>query len=235
MVKWQNSEDNEFDPISAEKSNPQDINDTAYNIKRCNRCGSILTNGICTSCKKIRSVKRKRRVVIIYAAVIILSCLATLVAILFYFLKSEKDTPVISLASDLTLTEKFTDRKITDPDSAVKAVADVSEELGIADPEKELSVISSNTFAGYDIYRMQQYYEGLEVYGHQLILSSDENNDAYFLFSDYEDVKSVELEPKITAEQAEQAAAETVGGYPVELNAEVEDELCIYSDEGLQS
>lgn len=78
------------------------------------------------------------------------------------------------LESDyVAMTNGFTEAKVVDEKSALDAVATVAEELGISDVEKELKVSDVNKVDEDSYYRMQQYYNGIPVYGKTVVLSAD--------------------------------------------------------------
>ena len=79
--------------------------------------------------------------------------------------------------------EGFTDVKVTDEKSALEAVASVAEIIGIKDVEKDLKVVSTNTIDGDSFYRMQQQYNGIPVYGKEIILSVNDKGLAVGLNS----------------------------------------------------
>lgn len=189
---------------------------------------------------KYDNIKRKRfqnRIILIIACLLaILLCVIAIFMIRKKLIKPQSN----ELKTDVTIQKlalnyQFTDRKITDSDSAVKAISDVADQLGIADPEKELTVISNDSIDGYDIYRMQQYYEGYKVFGHQIIVSADKSDNAYSLFSDYTDVSNVELKTAITAQQAEQAASKYISDRFSNFQLKTDDEMFIYSQDNIQA
>ena len=110
-------------------------------------------------------------------------------------IKSEGDS------AKMMLSENFTNRKIVDEKSAIDAIADVSDVLGIDDAEKEFICINKSSIEGYDVYRLQQVYEGYEVFGHQVIVTVDPDDDPYSVISDYQNVKGLDLTPKLSADK----------------------------------
>ena len=79
--------------------------------------------------------------------------------------------------------EGFTDVKVTDEKSALEAVASVAEVIGISDVEKELIITSTDYADGDTFYRMQQQYNGIPVYGKEIVLSVNDKGSALGLNS----------------------------------------------------
>ena len=106
------------------------------------------------------------------------------------------DTVALSNENYVGFGEGFTDVKVTDESSAVKAVATVADTLGIADAEKELRVTDTASFDGETYYRMQQYYQGSPVYGRSVVLVADEQGTAVSLSANTAKIdRSAETEP----------------------------------------
>ena len=106
---------------------------------------------------------------------------------------------------DICLTEGFTDRFVTDADSAIQAAADAAPVLGLQDAEEELAVQSINTVDDVTYYRMQQYYEGIPVYGRTLTLAAEESGAAVLLSSNYTSISGNSVIGSISPETAAQS------------------------------
>ena len=106
------------------------------------------------------------------------------------------DTVALSNENYVGFGEGFTDVKVTDESSAVKAVATVADTLGIADAEQELRVTDTASFDGETYYRMQQYYQGSPVYGRSVVLVADEQGTAVSLSANTAKIdRSAKTEP----------------------------------------
>ncbi len=79
--------------------------------------------------------------------------------------------------------ENFTDVKIIDNESALKAVNSISSQLGLANATEELKVTYSTNVGETTYYRMQQYYQGFPVYGRTVALSANDSGNATALTS----------------------------------------------------
>lgn len=103
-------------------------------------------------------------------------------------------------------TEGFTDVHITDEESAIEAVGSIADILGIKDVNKELKVVSVNNVSTDKYYRMQQYYDGIPVYGRTIVLSADKNNNATALTSNFICITDdISLEPTVTQKELEKS------------------------------
>lgn len=88
------------------------------------------------------------------------------------------ESPVIDQTQFSTLIGKFTEREIIDESSAILAVQDVAEDLGLENAAAELTAKSTNTVDNLTYYRLQQNYQGIPVYGSTFVVISDENGQA---------------------------------------------------------
>ena len=93
------------------------------------------------------------------------------------------DPEDIANANYVNLDAGFTDVTVTDGDSAIRAVASVSDSLGVSDPASQLRVTSTAKYDGETYYRMQQYFDGAPVYGREVVLVADQNGKALSLSS----------------------------------------------------
>ena len=83
----------------------------------------------------------------------------------------------------VSFEEGFTDIKVTDQDSALKAVSAVADDIGIDNIETDLKVSSVNSFDGETYYRMQQYHNGVPVHGRDVVLVANDSGDVTSLSS----------------------------------------------------
>ncbi len=152
--------------------------------------------------------------------ILMVSCILAIVLLLSGFLVYknyfyiDRDVPVISVEetevksnTDFKLFEKgFTDVKIKDEKTALKAIESVSEHIGIADPSNQLRFVESSTVDTETFYRFDMMYDDIPVYGKTVIISADKKGVACALTSNigsFED--SVYLNPKraISEEKAD--------------------------------
>ena len=127
-----------------------------------------------------------------------------------------------------TIVGKFTDRKIEDEDSAILAVQDVAEELGLENATEELTLKSANTVDNLTYHRLQQNYQGIPVYGSTFVVISDENGEAQGLTGNVADVNTdISLTPTVTQEQIE-ASIRAYVGEDVEISVpELSDDMLV--------
>lgn len=156
--------------------------------------------------KKIRRFLLKFILIILLIGAIVAGVLGTLV----YF--DYVDIPLISDLFDFIgvelptddeteefniLSEKFTDIKITDINSAIQATQEGARILGIEDAAKELSVNSVDEIGNLTYYRLQQNYSGYPVYGRTFVLVSN-GDTASNLTSNCFSISDVEINVDIT-------------------------------------
>lgn len=172
-------------------------------MKFCKKCGQeIGNNKVCANCGHKNKYNRT-----IKAVAAIICCISIVTVGVFGVLRfSNKDTVTNTNSDYVFFTEGFTDVKITDEESAIKAVASVSNVLGITDAEKELKVKSVNTIGGDDFYRMQQYYNDIPVYGKSITVAADKNGNALALTSKYKSLdEDISLNVTVTEEKIKES------------------------------
>ena len=76
--------------------------------------------------------------------------------------------------------------KISDESDALNALKALQGELGIADVQEEYRVSEVKELEDVTVYEMQQYYEGIEVYGRSLMVSVDESGNLQSVNGTYE-------------------------------------------------
>lgn len=76
--------------------------------------------------------------------------------------------------------------KISDESDALNALKALQGELGIADVQEEYRFSEVKELEDLTVYEMQQYYEGIEVYGRSLMVSVDESGNLQSVNGTYE-------------------------------------------------
>lgn len=169
---------------------------------KCKKCRAEIEKGskFCPKCgAKIKHTGRR-----IAAVILILAIIAGGVGVagwkfgLFSFINTNEAASSEGFA---LLTDSFTDRKITDQASALAAVGDVADILGIEDVNAEFSECKMDTVSGNTYYRFYQEYEGIPVYGRSVVVVADEDGEGLSLSSNTANVSSIPvLKPSITQE-----------------------------------
>lgn len=161
-----------------------------------------------------------RKVIIIILAVVILFGAAG--AAIWRFMPQEEDNTADPFA---LLSEGFTDRKIVDEDSALAAIEDVAQVLGIENVNAEFSNCEVNTVFSNTYYRFQQEYKGIPAYGRSVIVAADKDGNSLSLSGNYINTQNINISPQIDEISALEIAQQYYGG-----NAELSSEgLTVYS------
>lgn len=84
-----------------------------------------------------------------------------------------------------SLSGGFTDRKINDKESALEALGDAADMIGVEDVQGEFVACEENTVSGNTYYRFQQEYEGIPVYGRSITVVVDKDGNGLFLAGNY--------------------------------------------------
>lgn len=144
------------------------------NQKFCPECGAEITP------KKTLSKKAQAFIACVCCLVLIIS--GTIGGVYFYYSNNTNNN---SDSNYIALAPGFTDVKITDEKSALKAINTVANVIGIENVEEELKISSTNTIDGDTYYRFQQYYNDIPVYGNSLVISADKDGNSTALTSNY--------------------------------------------------
>lgn len=124
--------------------------------------------------------KKKLKIIIpcIIIAVIFIS--AIVIGAVTYYMNNHYETPSKTAynSNRIVLQAGFTDIKVTDEQSAIKAVKSVADQLGVSDEKYSFSVYDVKTNMGEIIsYEIQEYYDGYPVYNGTATIWFDLNGD----------------------------------------------------------
>lgn len=108
------------------------------------------------------------------------------------------------------LDGKFTETKVTDVESAIKAVQEGAEKLGLSNAAQELTFSSMNTVDGLTYYRLQQNYKGYPVYGKDFVLLVNNYGDVSGMTANCFDITIEKMNPTITQEEVNFAIYECI-------------------------
>lgn len=114
---------------------------------------------------------------------------------------------------------KFSEEKVLSSKKALAALQSLHHTMGFKNAEqefKEVSVESVNIGRKTTFYRLQQYHEGIPVFGHQLVVSADETGNVESLSGHYADIKSVS-QIKFTEKMAQEVVLKDSGEENVTL------------------
>jgi len=131
----------------------------------------------------------------------------------------------------VSLSDDFTDEKITDEKSAIKAVKNIAMQFGMDNPEKELKVSSVNRIDGDSFYRMQQYYKDIPVYGKAIVLSADKKGNSTALTTNIIKLKDIDIKPSISQKKVNKSIKKYFNTEDVEIENISKDNLYIYNEQ----
>lgn len=121
---------------------------------------------------------------------------------------SDKSTDDLYFQS---LSNGFTDRKITDRHSALEALEDVADVIGIENVKEEFVTCEENTVSGNMYYRFHQEYRGIPVYGRSVVIVADENGNSLSLSGNYLNIEDINTTPIINEAAALEIAHQHYG------------------------
>lgn len=118
---------------------------------------------------------------------------------------SSEVTSVINSDStnSILFDSSFSNTTIVDSDSAMSVIKDMADVIGIANVSDELEIEFESSIEGYDFYRFKQVYNGIEVYGKEVIVVADDNNNAFSLNSTYESILNADIKSELSNDEVE--------------------------------
>lgn len=164
----------------------------------------------------------------------------------FFFTKStlsetsEPDPEVSAIQENFTCySSLFNGQPIVDEASALTAIEELSDNIGIKNVSEELTSSSTNSVSGNTYYRFQQTSQGLPVYGRSLVIAADSAGSGLTLTGNYASVEKIDLTPTLSTEEINNFIIdyikETINPTNIEsfsFHYYDEEDLCIYySDE----
>ncbi len=173
---------------------------------KCSKCGKKLKNQVefCPNCgaeilpKKQnarKSLSKKAKTVIACVCIVALLISGTVGGL--YFFKNHTDNLTDLDSNYISFTEGFTDVCVTDEKSALEAIKSVEGVIGIENADDELKISSTNTVDSDTYYRFGQYYNGIPVYGRDIVVAADGDGTALALTGNFvkiEDVQKYDLD-----------------------------------------
>lgn len=149
----------------------------------------------------------------------------------------ENESDILDEETEFSILDgKFTETKVTDTESAIKAVQEGAEKLGLSNAAQELTLSSVNTVHGLTYYRLQQNYKGYPVYGKDFVLLVDTYGDVSGMTANCFDITIEQMNPIITQEEVNFAISEFIMNLADVTNLEYVDieliskeNLCIYT------
>lgn len=195
-------------------------------MSKCKRCGSRVPKGL-TQCPNCGSpVERRRKwpfvALISSSLVIIVCCVVCGLWLAGVFGGGQGEQPggggtgkggegAVPASEEtvdpfVMLQPGFTSERVTSERTARHVIEDVADKLGIDDVDEELVDCQQDEAFDNRYWRFSQSYEGIPVYGRDVIVGADEEGEVLFLSSNFLDLEGVPTEPEISGEEAEEAA-----------------------------
>ena len=138
---------------------------------KCQKCKAPLRKGakFCPKCGA-KVTHTARNILLIVLALVMLLVSASIAGWKLGFFPARDSIADEDFA---LLSGAFTDRLIVDRDSALAAIGDAADALGIEDVNAEFSQCKIDTVSGNTYYRFYQEYEGIPVYGRSVVVAAD--------------------------------------------------------------
>lgn len=154
--------------------------------------------------KTTNKTKTSKRVIAILLAVAI--ALSGGILALLYSGKAPKTSNTDNFNS---IGGKFTEILVTDEDSAIAAAKEAAAQMGLGNAADELTVKNVSTVGDLTYYRLQQNYQGVTVFGKDIIIVADEVGNAWSASSNMIEVPtSLDTDAELTEDEIISKAAE---------------------------
>lgn len=180
---------------------------------KCPYCNSDLSNDYCYKCGKkvfapgnptLEAVTLKKKKSKVGSFFVILFLLGLFALIFFYALKTldnedlgnkiRDEKELISVLNDSGvpkfLSGNITDVKVNGTSSVYTVLDSLTDLYDFDNPKQEFSIVRESS-EGFVFYRLQQLYNGIKVYGHELVMAVDHSGVVQSITGDYVPIKSL--------------------------------------------
>lgn len=107
--------------------------------------------------------------------------------------------------------ENFSSESIIDESDAKEIILENQESMGLSQKGLELVFNNSETIENCDFYHYDLTYNDIPVYGKEITVSADQNDNPYLMIGNCEEIADISTVPYITAEQAVNIANNETG------------------------
>ncbi len=197
-------------------------------INFCANCGQKVDKktGLCPQCDQANLKAKKKRKKLVRTVIVVVCCIGIIATSIFgALIFLNKVTVPYTYGEYNSFMEGFTDVIITDEKSAIEAVASVSDALGIQNAESELKVSFTNKRETETYYRIQQYYNGIPVFGRNITVVAGKEGNALGLTSNYSPVGDIDITPSLNEEKISNKIDKEYDG----VDSQTNNGLVIYS------
>ncbi len=173
---------------------------------------------------------KNKKMIIITISIIILILL--MLGITGLINKSPKESDKLSITYSETGIPKFIDgtytkEKIKNSNEALMSLNTIKEEMHFNDVEEEFELISEEINDNITYYKFCQKYKNIKVLNYELIISIDKNGNVLSLSGYYLPNIDIDINQKITTEEAEEIVKQDLG----DTTEIISNELFIYNNE----
>lgn len=176
--------------------------------------------------RRRKTNKKRMHFFVLIAVFVILLCIAGFVGLKLLLQQGQgADEEISHIPGTMRMLGKgFSDIKITDEETAIKAAAQSAEELGYENAMKDLVGYYTTTVDGETFYRLQQTYKGIPVYGRYVVVVAGESGQAVSLSTDVRDLPD-QIDTTITVSDSQ--IKENVKEYAIYNWRELHDDIQI--------
>lgn len=170
-------------------------------------------------------MKKKTKIILIVLTIIIVLAIATVVTIfaLNWQPINKVDLATLEANADVTISYgeasevptiiagDYTDFKVDSGNDAIRALEELQEVFGMTNPKEEYEISNEIEFLDNKTYRMQQYYNGIEVIDRQMVVTADKDGNIKMVSGDYEKITDLDVNPSFDQNRALSIVTETYG------------------------
>ena len=161
-------------------------------------------------------MKKKTKIILIVLTIIIVLAIATVVTIfaLNWQPINKVDLATLEANADVTISYgeasevptiiagDYTDFKVDSGNDAIRALEELQEVFGMTNPKEEYEISNEIEFLDNKTYRMQQYYNGIEVIDRQMVVTADKDGNIKMVSGDYEKITDLDVNPSFDQNRA---------------------------------
>ncbi len=131
----------------------------------------------------MKKVFKNKKFIIILGLIIILAVGSGVGYKLFVNKDDKTKDEVATITNNNYITDKFSEVKITDEESAKEALNDVINEIGVTNTNSDLKLVYETAVDDETFYRFKQYYQGIEVYNREILFESNQGTGENLIYN----------------------------------------------------
>lgn len=167
-------------------------------------------------------MKKNKKILIVASIVLLLLVVGITLFLVFNKKEKQKEEEIemVTKIPDVVLKDdgvakyldgKEVEAKVENESDVFEVLDEVGGYFKIDNPKDVLKIKNTRTSADFTYYRLSQKYNGVDVYGHELIVAVDKDNNVTSITGSYIPIEYVDTYSKISIEDIEAKLPEILG------------------------